>query len=227
MFAIAVHVVVVGCGRVGSQLASTLDAAGHTVAVIDKASSAFRRLPEGFGGHTVKGFGFDRQHLERAGVQEAQAFAAVTNGDNSNILAARIARETYEVPRVVARIYDPKRAAIYQRLGIPTVAAVAWTTDQVMRRMFPDQSMREWTDSSSRVTMVERGLPDAWAGRKLTGLDEGDRFRLAAVTRRGEGRLAVPGLVGQEGDVLHLIARVDALAELDQRLDGPAEASRR
>jgi trk system potassium uptake protein TrkA len=222
-----VHVVVVGCGRVGSELASALDASGHTVAVIDKKSSAFRRLPEGFSGQTVRGFGFDRQHLERAGVKEAQAFAAVTNGDNSNILAARIARETYEVPQVVARIYDPKRAAIYQRLGIPTVAAVAWTTDQVMRRMFPDQSVREWSDSSSSVTMIERAIPDAWAGRKLSELDEGDRFRLGALTRRGEGRLSSPGLVGQEGDVLHLLARVDALEELEQRLHNPTENSRR
>jgi len=221
------HVVVVGCGRVGSELASALDAGGHTVAVIDKNSSALRRLPESFGGHTVRGFGFDRQHLEQAGIKEARAFAAVTNGDNTNILSARIARETYEVPQVVARIYDPKRAAIYQRLGIPTVAAVAWTTDQVLRRMFPDQSVQEWSDASSRVTMIERALPDEWAGRKLGELDDGDKFRLVALTRRGEGRLAAPGLVGQEGDVLHLIARVDALEDLEGRLHNPTEASRR
>ena len=217
----------VGCGRVGSELASALDGGGHSVAVIDKKENAFRRLPENFGGRTVQGFGFDRQHLEQAGINEAQAFAAVTNGDNSNILAARIARETYEVPQVVARIYDPKRAAIYQRLGIPTVAAVAWTTDQVLRRMFPEQSVREWSDSSSQVTLLERALPEEWAGRKLLELDEGDRFRLVALTRRGEGRLAVPGLVGQEGDVLHLMVRVDAVDELEGRLHNPTEGSRR
>jgi trk system potassium uptake protein TrkA len=223
----AVHIVVVGCGRVGSELAIALEADGHGVAVIDKNSNAFRRLPEGFGGRTVVGFGFDRDHLEQAGIQEAGAFAAVTNGDNSNILSARIARETYEVPKVVARIYDPKRAAIYQRLGIPTVAAVAWTTDQVLRRIFRERSVNEWSDPSSSVTLLERSLPDEWAGRKLGELDEGDRFRLVAITRHSEGRLATPGLVGQEGDILHLVVRADAVDELEGRLHNPPEESRR
>ncbi len=222
-----VHVVVVGCGRVGSELASALEAGDHSVAVIDKNRSAFRRLPAGFRGSSVHGFGFDRQHLEKAGIREAGAFAAVTNGDNSNILSARIARETYEIPNVVARIYDPKRAAIYQRLGIPTVATVAWTTDQVLRRLFPDGTVTEWTDASGAVTIVERALREQWAGRKLGELDESDRFRLVALTRRGEARLAVPGLVGQEGDILHLAARRDALRELEERLHNPTDESGR
>ena len=221
------HVVVVGCGRVGSELAIALEDQGHTVAVIDKSRNAFRRLPNGFGGRTVHGFGFDRQHLEQAGVRDAEAFAAVTNGDNSNILSARIARETYEVPKVVARIYDPRRAAIYQRLGIPTVAAVAWTTDQVLRRIHPERSVSEWSDASSSVFLLERSLPDGWAGRKLGELDEGDKFRLVALSRGGEGRLAVPGLVGQEGDVLHLMVRRTAMDELERRLHNPTEGSRR
>src|SRR5438874_3654666 len=132
------HVVVVGCGRVGSELAVTLESEGHSVAVVDKNRNAFRRLPERFQGRQVLGFGFDRDHLEQAGIREAEALAAVTSGDNSNILTARIARETFEIPHVVARIYDPRRAVIYQRLGIPTVATVTWTTDQVMRRLFPE-----------------------------------------------------------------------------------------
>ena len=218
---------VVGCGRVGSELASALEAGDHTVAVIDKNRNAFRRLPPGFRGSAVHGFGFDRQHLEKAGIREAGAFAAVTNGDNSNILSARIARETYQIPNVVARIYDPKRAAIYQQLGIPTVATVAWTTDQVLRRLFPDRTVTEWTDASGSLTMLERALPEEWAGRKLGELDESDRFRLVALSRRGEARLAVPGLVGQEGDILHLAARHDALGELEERLHNPTDESRR
>lgn len=221
------HVVVVGCGRVGSQLAGKLEAMGHSVAVIDKNRNAFRQLPAGFAGRTVFGFGFDRGHLEQAGIREAGAFAAVTNGDNSNILSARIARENYGVKHVAARIYDPLRAEIYQRLGIPTVAAVAWTTDQVLRRLFSDESVIEWSDSSSMVTLLERSIPDQWAGRKLSELDEGDRFRLVALTRNGEGRLAAPGLVGQEGDILHLMVRRDAVDELDGRLHNPTEGSRR
>jgi trk system potassium uptake protein TrkA len=222
-----VHVVVVGCGRVGSELARKLEADGHSVAVIDKNRNAVRRLPEGFAGRFVFGFGFDRGHLEQAGIREAGAFAAVTNGDNSNILSARIARETYEVRNVVARIYDPQRAEIYQKLGIPTVAAVSWTTDQVLRRLFREESVQEWTDSSSMVALLEREIPDEWAGRKLSELDEGDRFRLVAVTRHGEGRLAMPGLVGQEGDILHLVVRRDAVGELEGRLHNPTEESRR
>lgn len=220
--------VVVGCGRVGSQLAAALDGGSHSVAVIDKDRNAFRKnLPDGFGGRTVHGFGFDRHHLEQAGIRQAGAFAAVTNGDNSNILSARIARETYEIARVVARIYDPKRAQIYQRLGIPTVASVAWSTDQVLRRIFPENTVVEWSDASSAVCMVERALPEEWAGRKLGELDGGDRFHLAALTRHGDGRLATPGLVGQEGDILHFVIRRDALDALEERLHNPTEDSRR
>ena len=131
------HVVVIGCGRVGSELAGALEQSDHTVAVVDKNARAFRRLPSDFAGTTVVGFGFDRDHLEAAGIGKAEAFASVTSGDNSNILCARIARETYGIEHVVARIYDPRRALIYQRLGIPTVATVAWTTDQVLRRLLP------------------------------------------------------------------------------------------
>src|SRR5437899_4029248 len=154
-----VHVIVVGCGRVGSELAAELEAQGHTVAVIDKNRNAFRRLPERFTGRAVLGFGFDRDHLEQAGIRDAQALAAVTSGDNSNILCARIARETFEIEHVVARIYDPRRALIYQRLGIPTVATVAWTTDQVLRRLLPSESSHDWIDPTGQVCLVERELP--------------------------------------------------------------------
>jgi trk system potassium uptake protein TrkA len=216
----AVHVVVVGCGRVGTELATALERDGHSVAVIDKNRHAFRRLPKSFGGTEVLGFGFDQGHLEEAGIRQAEGFAAVTNGDNSNILSARIARETYEIPNVVARIYDPRRAALYERLGIPTVAAVAWTTDQVLRRLYPSRSVTEWSDASGSVSLVERALPEVWAGRKLIELTEGDRFRLVALSRTGEARLAGPELIGQEGDVLHLAVRRDAVDELEKRLEG-------
>ena len=220
------HVIVVGCGRVGRDLAMALDRDGHTVNVIDKDRNAFHELPEGFGGKAVLGFGFDRDHLEQAGIREADALAAVTNGDNSNILTARIARETYEVDHVVARIYDPRRAVIYRQLGIATVAAVAWTTDQVLRRLSPDISVSEWTDASGTVSLLERSLPDSWAGRKLSELDEGGRFRLVALTRGGEARLWGPELVGQEGDILHLMVRREAQAELEARLGAGPEGGR-
>src|SRR5579859_2651756 len=149
------HVIVVGCGRVGSELAIRLNGEGHSVAIIDKNRRAFRRLPDDWPGQTVVGFGVDRDHLAQANVTGAGALAAVTSGDNSNVLAARIARETYQIPNVVARIYDPRRAAIYQRLGIPTVATVTWTTDQVLRRLFPEEGATEWTDPSGKFTLLE------------------------------------------------------------------------
>ena len=117
------------------------------------------------------GSGFDRDDLESAGAVGADALAAVTSGDNTNILTVRIARETYEVPNVVARIYDPRRAEIYQRLGIPTVATVTWTIDQVRRRLLPDADVLDWSDPSGRLKLVDRTLPDSWAGRSLCDLE--------------------------------------------------------
>jgi trk system potassium uptake protein TrkA len=216
------HVVVVGCGRVGSELAVALTDRGQSVAIVDKNPTAFRRLPERWGGRIVVGYGFDRDHLEEAGVREAGALAAVTSGDNSNILTARIARETYQVPSVVARIYDPRRAVIYQRVGIPTVATVTWTTEQVMRRLFPEVSTSEWTDASGQLVLLERTLPPAWAARRLGQLQDAGRVTLAAVTRGGVARLDVADMVGQEGDLLHLLVRKEAVDELESLLElGP------
>jgi trk system potassium uptake protein TrkA len=212
-----VHVIVVGCGRVGSGLAVSLTAEGHTVAVIDKNARAFRRL-EDWTGQRLVGSGFDRDDLEKAGALRADALAAVTSGDNTNILTVRIARETYNIPHVVARIYDPRRAEIYQRLGIPTVATVTWTIDQVRRRLLSDQDVREWSDASGRVSLVERSLPDSWAGRPLSELEHPGRLSIVAVTRAGEPRLDAHELTGQEGDVLHLAVLDDALRELDEAL---------
>jgi trk system potassium uptake protein TrkA len=212
------HVIVVGCGRVGSELGVRLQRDGHTVAIIDKNRRAFRRLPDEWPGQTVVGFGFDRDHLAQAGVAEAGAVAAVTSGDNSNILTARIARENFHIANVVARIYDPRRALIYQRLGIPTVATVTWTTDQVVRRLFPEHSVIEYTDPTGEVTFIERALPDGWVGQHLSGLAEGDRFRPVIVTRAGQARLATPELVGQEGDILLIAVHSGAEEELESRL---------
>ena len=214
------HVVVVGCGRVGSSLAALAAAEGHSVGVIDKQRAAFVRLPAGFSGRVVTGFGFDRDRLIEAGVEEADALAAVTSGDNSNIVVARIARETFGIERVVARIYDPGRAAIYERLGIPTVATVAWTTDQALRKLLPAEVRTEWTDPSGKVCLVERALPLAWAGRPLRDLEEAGRWRLSALTRTGRAMVPNGDLVGQEGDVVLFAAATTEVAGLEERLDG-------
>ena len=210
-----VHVIVVGCGRVGSGLAISLSAEGHSVAVVDRSSRAFRRLKD-WGGSRIVGSGFDRDVLEKAGALEADALAAVTSGDNSNILTVRIARETYNIPNVVARIYDPRRAEIYQRLGIPTVATVTWTIDQVRRRLLPEEDTGDWSDPTGHLTLIERSLPEAWAGRSLCDLEVPGRLSIVAVTRAGVPRLDARELVGQEGDVLHLAVLDDAWRGLDQ-----------
>lgn len=223
-----VHVIVVGCGRVGAELATELVRAGHETVVIDKAARSFRRLPPEWEGRTVVGFGFDQDSLEEADVKRADALAAVTSGDNSNVLTARIAKETYRIPQVVARIYDPRRAQIYQRLGIQTVASVSWTVDQALRRLSPDTTTTEWTDPSGQVVLVERGLTDSWCGQHLDRMGKGGRIRLVAVTRGSTALLPTPELMGHEGDLVHLALHIDALADMDQLLaDGPSGARER
>ena len=216
------HIIVLGCGRIGSLLATTLEAEEHTVAVVDRNRDAFRRLPERFTGRAVLGNVINQSVLEQAGIAEAGALAAVTSGDNSNIVAARIARETYKIESVVARIKDPRRAEIYQRLGIPTVATVTWTTDQVMRRLFPAATVTDWTHPDGNLHLLERELPAGWAGKEfdiLVRAGSADaRFRLVSVTRAGKGMIVSPGMIGQEGDLLHLLVHDDGADELEQRL---------
>ena len=184
------RVIVVGCGRVGSELAVRMQRDGHDVAIIDKNANAFRRLPDEWPGQTVVGFGFDRDVLLQAGIQDADAVAAVTSGDNSNILTARIARETFEITHVVARIKSPRRAVIYQRLGIPTVATVSWTVDQVLRRLLPEEeAVTAWTDPTGGIHIVEHLLPESFCGRAYGELADGERFRPVIITRGGQSRL--------------------------------------
>jgi trk system potassium uptake protein TrkA len=216
-----VHVVIVGCGRVGSSLAAGLTASGHSVAIIDRRKEAFRRLDPAFAGRTITGVGFDRDRLIEAGIEEADALAAVTNGDNSNILVARVAREAFGVERVVARIYDPRRAAVYQRLGIATVATVAWTTERVLRRLLPDTSGVEWVDPGAKVTLVERLVEQKWAGLRYTEMEENGKVRVIAVSRLGVAQLPRPDLVVQDGDVVYLAVSADALGDLDVRMAAP------
>jgi trk system potassium uptake protein TrkA len=220
----AVHVVIVGCGRVGSSLAIALEEGGHTVAVIDKSNKAFTRLPPDFAGQKVVGLGFDRGLLGDAGIDKAGGVAAVTSGDNSNIVVARIATETYGIERVVARIYDPGRAAIYQRLGIATVATAPWATDQALRRLVPFETKAEWLDATGAIAIVERRLPTTWVGKSLGELESSGRWRVTLLNRAGTASIPADGLLGQEGDVVTFAVSKDAVDDLDARL---AEVSRK
>ena len=212
--------VIVGCGRVGSGLANSLSSEGQDIVVIDKSKRAFRRLDDGFPGQRIVGSGFDKDALTKAGASSADALAAVTSGDNSNILCARIARENYGIANVVARIYDPRRAEIYQRLGIPTVATVTWTIDQVRRWLLPDEAKSSWIDATGTLQVLERPLPASWAGRPLGGLTVPGRFTLISVTRSGSARLDCNELVGQDSDMLQFAVSTAAISELSELLEG-------
>src|SRR3954454_24138526 len=199
------HVVIMGCGRVGSTLARILEGGGHSVAIIDRDAGAFRRLSTEFAGLRVTGIGFDRDTLVEAAIEKAEAFAAVSSGDNSNIISARVARETFGIENVVARIYDPARAEVYQRIGIPTVATARWTADQILRRLLPAGSEPEWRDPSGGIVLAEVHIGSSWVGRPVTELEAASHARIGFLTRLGEGLIPDANTVVQEGDLLHLL----------------------
>jgi trk system potassium uptake protein TrkA len=202
-----VHVVIMGCGRVGSTLARSLEDRNHTVSVIDSEPDAFRRLGPSFAGDKVTGIGFDQEVLEKAGIRRAEAFAAVSSGDNSNIIAARVARETFGVENVVARIYDPGRAEVYERLGISTVATVKWTSDQVLRRLLPQGAEPSFRDMSGTIRVDAVPATHAWIGQRTIHFQEQSGSRIAWIDRLGEGVIPTRESIIQEGDVLHLVMR--------------------
>ncbi|MGV0627300.1 potassium channel family protein [Mycolicibacter minnesotensis] len=207
------RVVVMGCGRVGASVADGLSRIGHEVAIIDRDSSAFNRLSPEFSGERVLGMGFDRDVLLRAGIEEAGAFAAVSSGDNSNIIAARLARETFGVARVVARIYDAKRAAVYERLGIPTIATVPWTTDRMLDALTRESETTKWRDPTGTVAVAEVVLHEDWIGRPVTDLEAATSARVAFLIRFGTGSLPEPKTVIQASDQVYIVAVSGRVAE--------------
>lgn len=204
-----------GCGRTGSTLAQMVEDRGHTVAVVDQNPDAFRRLGSQFEGQRVTGVGYDRETLKQAGIDDAYAFAAVSSGDNSNILAARTAREVFGVTNVVARIYDPGRAEVYQRLGIPTVATVRWTADQIVRRLLPVGAASEFREASGSLVLAEIHVHPSWVGRRMRDLESSTRSRVAYLTRLGDGMVPTDETAYQEGDLVHVMIRESDLPEAE------------
>ncbi|MGW6933779.1 potassium channel family protein [Lentzea sp. NPDC054927] len=200
------HVVIMGCGRVGASLARALERLDHQVAVIDKDPQSFRRLGSDFHGQQVVGNGFDRNVLIEAGVERAGAFAAVSSGDNSNIISARVARETFGVEHVVARIYDHKRAAVYERLGIPTVATVPWSTDRFLRMLLPEGAATAWRDPSGTVAVLPIEVDERWVGRPVFELEAAIGARVAFLMRFGTGVLPDAKAVVQADDIIYVAA---------------------
>jgi trk system potassium uptake protein TrkA len=217
------HVVIAGCGRVGSDLTVSLARQGHTVSVIDKNPHAFDRLPPGFEGQTLVGIAFDRETMEAAGIREAGAFIAVTNGDNSNIVSARIAREHYQIEKVVARIYDPRRAEIYRRLGIPTVATVQWASAEIYDQLFHGIEHTELAIGDGDMVLLRLEIPPALAGNTVSSLGEPGKALVVAIDRMGSASIPAQGMTFQEGDVAHVIVRRDSLDSLRARLSEQPE----
>lgn len=220
------HVVIMGCGRVGATLAHTLESRGHSVAVIDQDPEAFRRLGADFAGQTVTGNGFDREVLIAAGIERADAFAAVSSGDNSNIVSARVARETFGVTRVAARIYDQRRAQVYERLGIPTVATVRWTADRIVHLLVPEGHMEIFRDPTSTVSIIEVPVHRDWIGRPLRALEEATGARVAYLTRFGIATLPISSTVIQDGDQVFLLVTDDMIGPASTVAGSPPEGGR-
>jgi trk system potassium uptake protein TrkA len=211
-----VHVVIMGCGRVGTTIAVSLENGGHSVAIVDQDATAFRRLPPEFSGKQVTGVGFDRDTLIEAGIEQASAFAAVSSGDNSNIIAARVARETFGIENVVARIYDPRRAEVYSRLGIPTVATVRWTADSMLRRMLHDAAHSEWTDPTGHIALCEMPYDVGWVGHSVAAIQNAATgSRVAFLSRYGEAILPTRDTALQDGDQLFILVKRDDIERLE------------
>lgn len=216
------QVLIVGCGRVGSALAVQLTRRGDKVWVIDKDGKAFERLGEHFTGHTVEGVGFDRDVLEAAGVAGADALVAVTGGDNSNVVAARVARDAYRVPRVIARIHDPRRAEIYEALGVTTIATAGWTLGKIRDYLEHQPLKEEGTFGRGEVQVLRIELPQHLVDRPVGELEGGGGVRVVAITRRGGAFVPAPATTLEEGDVVRVVVEQDARVQLDDVLAGRA-----
>lgn len=212
-----------GCGRVGILLTQELSKAGHDVTVIDKNPHAFDRLPPGFDAKEIVGIGFDREVLEEAGIKEADAFLAVSSGDNSNIVSARVAREYYHVPRVIARIYDPLRADIYERLNIPTVSTTKWGVKQIMLMLIHERAEVKEALAAGDLLRMRVEVPDHLVGKKVADMNVEGKVLVAGVDRGGKGFIPMASSTFQHGDFVALIVQKDAAEKLDELLQPTAE----
>ncbi|AEA25262.1 potassium channel family protein [Pseudonocardia benzenivorans] len=217
------YVVIMGCGRVGASLAAGLERLGHEVAVIDRDPQSFRRLGPEFRGRQVVGEGYHRDVLTGAGIEKADAFTAVSSGDNSNIIAARVARETFGIERVVARIYDPKRAAVYERLGIPTVATVPWSTDRLLRMLLPDGVASAWREPSGTVAVLPLPVHEDWIGHPIRELEEATGARVAFIVRFGTGVLPRADTAVQAEDTVYVAAVSGTVSDVTAAAAAPPQ----
>lgn len=211
--------VIVGCGRVGSALAARLAAEDHEVRVIDRSPKARRLLPATFAGAFLVGNGYNRNVLNAAGVHEADAFIAVTSGDNSNIVSARTAKDVFKVPIVIARIYDPRRADIYRELGIPTVSSVRWAVERTYQILLHRHLTPEQTFGNGETLLLRTQLPPYLTGRPLSQLEVDGDIRLVEVTRGGRSLIPTHATRAEPDDLVTFAVAAHALGRLRAFLD--------
>jgi trk system potassium uptake protein TrkA len=212
-----------GCGRVGSELSHALDEAGHEVTVIDKREEAFDKYPPGDHARQIVGLGFDRDVLEQAGIRDADAFIAVSSGDNSNILSARVALEHFHVPKVVARIFDPRRAEIYERLNIPTVATTTWGVKQIQLMLLHTTTEVRDTFAGGELLRVRVPVPTHLVGKSTSDLNVDGEILVAGVSRGGKGFIPSADSTMREGDFLIVMVGKDHMGDLEAMLHEPGE----
>jgi trk system potassium uptake protein TrkA len=212
------RVIIVGCGRVGAHTAATLAREGHDVAVVDRSEDAFRLLPAAFEGRTLRGVAFERTTLEEAGIAEADALVAVTSGDNTNIVVARIAKDVYRVPDVVARIYDPRRADIYRRYGIQTFAPTAWSAGKIVEFIVSPNLEREESFGNGEVQMLAAWVPEHLVGKPINDLRVPGEIRVALIVRMGRGLIPVSGTCFEVDDQVHVVVHQSAVEKFEKMM---------
>ena len=211
------NVIVVGCGRVGSQLATLLSVDGHNVTVIDKDSGSFRRLGTTFNGVTIRGLGFDEEILEEAGIRECDAFAAVTDLDNTNLMAAEVARKIFEVPHVVARLYNPQRERTYQQLDLDYVCGTTLVAESLLDKI--QSGHGHHIDTFGDVEIVVFKLAATAVGKTVAEIDIPGQIMVAIIARGKRTFIPTPDTKLQSGDVLRVAMKEDAMPQLRRYME--------
>jgi trk system potassium uptake protein TrkA len=212
------QIVILGCGRVGSQLANLLSLESHKVTVIDNNPKAFSRLGKNFKGNTVTGFGFDKEILEKAGIEHADAFASITQGDNRNIVSALIAKREYRVPIVVARIYDPLRALVYKKLGITTISPTTWGANKIKEIICHPDILSQMSLGNGEVEIVEVEINTNLAGFTSDKINVPGEIMVISITKLGRAYIPVVGTVMDKGDLLHIAVASTSIPQLKRIL---------
>jgi trk system potassium uptake protein TrkA len=211
------YVIIVGCGRVGSELADGLSRRGHDVTVVDFVGASFRHLPHSYRGRTIEAESMSEGALKRAGIERADALAAVTNSDAVNAVVARVAREIFHVPHVVTRNYDPRWRSLHEALGIQTVSTTAWGAQRIEELLENPQLRPVFSAGNGEIEVYELAVPVDYAGRRLSTFTDGIDCVVVALSRGGRARLPRPDDLLESGDILHIGAMLDQAERLRQR----------